>query len=104
MMAVGNLLADTKPAMVVQVVQTDDSDAYGPALDDLIDNVIARIRADHTFGCGTEGPIWQAGESGALDGTSGEPISVESDLPQRDKGNVIAFQAINFPVTEMIQA
>jgi hypothetical protein len=32
MMAFGTLLADTKPAMVVQVVQTDDSDAYVAAI------------------------------------------------------------------------
>ncbi len=32
MMAVGTLLADTKPALVVQVVQTDDSDAYVAAM------------------------------------------------------------------------
>ena len=32
MMAVGTLLADTKPALVVQVVQTDDSDAYVAAI------------------------------------------------------------------------
>jgi len=31
-MAVGTLLADTKPALVVQVVQTDDSDAYVDAI------------------------------------------------------------------------
>ena len=32
MMAVGTLLADTKPALVVQLVQTDDSDAYVAAM------------------------------------------------------------------------
>ena len=32
MMAVGTLLADTAPALVVQVVQTDDSDAYVEAI------------------------------------------------------------------------
>jgi uncharacterized protein (DUF1330 family) len=32
MMAVGTLLADTAPAFVVQVVQTDDSDAYVQAI------------------------------------------------------------------------
>jgi uncharacterized protein (DUF1330 family) len=32
MMAVGTLLADTAPALVVQVVQTDDSDAYVQAI------------------------------------------------------------------------
>ena len=32
MMAVGTLLADTKPALVVQLVQTDDSDAYVAAI------------------------------------------------------------------------
>lgn len=42
MMAVGTLLADTKPAMVVQVVQTDDSDAYVAAITKV--NALAKAR------------------------------------------------------------
>jgi hypothetical protein len=42
MMAVGTLLADTKPTMVVQVVQTDDSDAYVAAITKV--NALAKAR------------------------------------------------------------
>lgn len=42
-MAVGTLLADTQPAMVVQVVQTDDSDGYVAAITKV--NALIKARA-----------------------------------------------------------
>ena len=71
MMAVGTLLADPKPAFVVQVVQTDDSDAYVGA----ITKVNALIKA--RTGIEKLRHVWM----GELAGENSHGIFVVSEFP-----------------------
>ena len=69
-------------------------DGWADAYDYLIDNVMARIRQDRTFGSGTGGPIWQAGEGH-------QDLKLQTDLPKVDDGQVVVWSAVEFEVVEM---
>jgi uncharacterized protein (DUF1330 family) len=71
MMAVGSLLADTKPALVVQVVQTDDSDAYVEAITKV--NALVKTRT----GIEKLRHVWM----GDLAGDNSHGIFVVSEFP-----------------------
>lgn len=71
------------------------TDGWTDAFDGLIDDLVTRIRADRTFGCGTSGPIWQVGEGE-------QDVRVQVDAPHEDSGQVVVWAALEFEVTEMV--
>jgi uncharacterized protein (DUF1330 family) len=87
MMAVGTLLADPKPAFVVQVVQTDDSDAYVGA----ITKVNALIKA--RTGIEKLRHVWM----GELAGENSHGIFVVSEFPSAAAIYAIQDKLKNYP-------
>jgi len=83
-------------------VESDQSEWVGP-LDQLIEDVANRIRADRTAGTapagGTGGVIWQFGEG---DGMDSPDIRIVRDLPEQDNGVLHNWQRVEFTVVEMI--
>ena len=75
------------------VAGTDES-AYVTQLDQLLDDVVARLRSDRTLG----GAVWQAGENP-------NDVKITRDLPKR-MGNtaILAWQVVEFDVVEMVAA
>jgi hypothetical protein len=70
-------------------------DEWVDGLDDIIDNLKARIRADPHMGTGPDGVIWSAAQhDGAL--------SISRDLPRRDGGFVRSWNVLQFRVTENV--
>lgn len=78
-----------------------DADMYVGFLDELIDSVKDRVRADRTFGCGVGGPIWQAGEG---DGENTPDLRVQRDLPRLRAGVIQSWQVVEFTVQEVVFA
>lgn len=78
-----------------------DADWYVSFLDQLIDDVKDRIRADRTFGCGTDGPVWQAAEG---DGVNTPDLRVQRDLPRLKGGMVQSWQVVEFTLDEVVFA
>lgn len=74
-----------------------DTDVWVDGLDQILDDLRLGIQADPTLGCGSAGPIFQAGQ-GAND------LSITRDLPRRLPDKVLSWQLINLTVTEIIQA
>jgi len=84
--------------------------AYRRALNTLLDGMRTRLRQDRTMGTApgvdglggidiaTTGSILQAGEG---DGSGGEDIIVERDLPRKDVGILWSWNSFNFQVVEM---
>jgi len=71
-------------------------------LDTILDGTIARIQNDPTFGCGTNGPIFDAGQ-----GYNGSAhIRVQRDLPVQPPGGgkVFSWNRIAIDVLEIITA
>lgn len=65
-------------------------------LDQRVDTLKARLRADHNFGDVSGRLVWQGAEP-AIDATFGEPLT-------NDYGAVESWAQITFIVTQMIQA
>jgi hypothetical protein len=74
-----------------------DKVVWVDALDDLLDAIVGRIRADPTLGTGAGGVVWAAGETE-------NGIEVASDLPQTHNGVVLAWNRVDFKVREIVQA
>jgi hypothetical protein len=64
--------------------------------DTLVDNIKARLRADHRFGDTTGTLVWQGAEP-AIDTLYGEPVTSDNAATE-------TFAELRFDVTEMIQA
>ncbi|QAY16123.1 hypothetical protein SEA_SONALI_10 [Arthrobacter phage Sonali] len=79
--------------------QPDDKDSWVDGLDELLDALKARVRADPTLGTGPGGVIWQAGEGGHM---GGPDLEVQRDLPKLHHGKVLSWNALQFKVTEMV--
>lgn len=73
-------------------------DEWVDGLDELIDNIKARIRADRTLGTGGN-PVWQAGEGDPFGG--GTDITVQRDMPKMLKGKVLCWTSVEFHAVEM---
>ena|SRR5438067_9532570 len=72
-----------------------NNDDYVTGLDALLDTIVHKIRADPSLGCGSNGPIWQAG-------IHDEDNNVVSDLPQRDSGKVWSISFVKFKAIEIV--
>lgn len=86
-------------SVILQVYQHSlerDSEAAMAAFDTLIDNIKARLRADHNFGDTSGTLVWQGAEP-EINVTYGEPAT-------NDGAATETFAEIQFTVTEMIQA
>lgn len=70
-------------------------DSWVDGLDQLIDTLKARLRADPTMGTGENGVIWQAGQN---DGD----LAIQRDLPKLHHGKVISWNMLQLQVTEML--
>lgn len=71
-------------------------DAWVDGLDDLIDALKTRLRADPHLGTGPTGVVQSAAqENGAL--------SIARDLPKQDNGVVRSWNVLTFKVTEIIR-
>lgn len=79
--------------------QPDDKDSWVDGLDELLDALKARVRADPTLGTGEGGVVWQAGEGGL---PGGPDLEVQRDLPKLNNGKVLSWNALQFKVTEMV--
>lgn len=76
---------DTPPTM----------DSWVDGLDDLLDALVTKIRADPTLGCGPVGPVWQGG-------TENMDLQIQRNMPVRDGGKVWSVNYVMFKVTEII--
>jgi hypothetical protein len=83
------------------IPQGSDATEWTVWIDQIIDAVKDRIRADRTFGCEDKGPIWQAGDGSSINSPD---ISVQRDLPRLTAGKVQSWQVVEFTVTEAIIA
>lgn len=64
--------------------------------DDVVDNIKARLRSDHTFGDPSGNLVWQGAEP-VIQARYGEPSTEKEGVTE-------IFAEIQFPVTQMIQA
>lgn len=74
-------------------------DVWVDGLDQLLDNVVTKIRSDRAFGCGANGPIFEAGNQD-------QGIQISQDLPHWDTGGgkVRNWVRVEFKVTEIVPA
>lgn len=70
-------------------------DTWVDGLDDLLDAVVERLRADPALGCNGQGPIFQAG-------TQNMDIQIQRNMPVKDNGKVWSINYVMFKVTEII--
>ena len=77
----------------------DGPDAWVDGLDALLENIKVRARADRTWGTGSTGVIWQAGEG---DEGASDDIRVTRDLPKRSSSKVESWQVVEFTVISNI--
>jgi len=75
-----------------------EEDAWCGPLDDILDGVKARLRADPN--CGMPSVIWQAG----LDKSGNPNITIQRDLPRRLAGKVLSWNVVEFTVDEIVTA
>ena len=76
---------------------TGDKDGWVTGQHQLIDNIVARIEADPTFGTGPGGVIFEAGnQDGGLKVGKGQPVLDPSG------GKVMAWCHVEFTVTEIV--
>jgi hypothetical protein len=73
----------------------DGKDSWVDGLDDLLDALKARLRADPTMGTGAGGVVWQAGQDDS-------DLSIARDLPKLNHGKVLSWNAMQLRVTEML--
>lgn len=64
--------------------------------DDVVDNIKARLRSDHTFGDPSGNLVWQGAEP-VIQARYGEPSTEKEGVTE-------IFAEIQFPVTQMVQA
>jgi len=76
---------------------TSEADGWTAPFDGLIDDICTRMRADRTFGCGPSGPVWQGAEGM-------DDLRVLTDLPSLDDGQLVVWAALEFEITEMLNA
>lgn len=103
--AVGQKSVDYSIALIVlyQFLIPDDlasgvdTDVWVDGLDQILDDLRAGIEADPTLGCGSAGPVFEAGQ-GPND------LSIARDLPRRLPDKVLSWQLIRLTVTEIITA
>lgn len=70
-------------------------DAWVDGLDDVLDALKARLRADPHLGTGPTGVVWSAAQhDGAL--------AISRDLPKKDSGVVRSWNVLQFQVTENV--
>lgn len=88
-------------ALVVQYQYTipldagEELDTWSDGLDELLDAIVLKLRADPSLGCGSAGPIWQAG-IGDMD------IVIQSEMPIRDAGKIWAITYVMFKAVEIV--
>jgi hypothetical protein len=70
-------------------------DAWVDGLDDLLDALKARLRADPHLGTGPTGVVWSAAQH---DNT----LTISRDLPKKDGGVVRSWNVLQFQVTENV--
>ncbi len=70
-------------------------DDWVDGLDDVIDALKARLRADPHLGTGANGVVWSAAQG---DNT----LSISRDLPRKDGGYVRSWNVLQFAVTENV--
>lgn len=73
----------------------ESPDDWVDGLDDVIDALKARLRADPHLGTGPDGVIW----SGAQEAHT---LAISRDLPRKDAGFVRSWNVLQFKVTENI--
>jgi len=75
-----------------------EPDVWVTHLDDLIEGIIARIRADQTLGSGEQGVVFQAGENSP-------DIILDQDLPRTDSSGaeLTSWNLLKFTVTEIVR-
>lgn len=76
---------------------TVDADDWVNPLDDLLEGIKARLRADPTMGTGAGGVVFEAAQD------SGD-LNIVRDLPRRDFGKVWSWQVVEFTATAIVQA
>lgn len=72
-------------------------DTWVDGLDAVLDAIVAKLRADPSLGCGSAGPVWQAG-------IQDMDIAIQRELPIRDGGKVWSVNYVMFKVTEIVTA
>ena len=85
---------------MISGAEAGDVTAWVDPYETIIDNLVARIEQDRTFGGGATGPIWQAGE-GDPNGAPAD-IRLASDLPTVDSGQAEVWSRIELTVVEMV--
>ena len=79
------------------IIPTDEAspDLWVVGLDQLIDALKARIRADPHLGTGPNGVVWSAGQDQ-------NAIAISRDLPKVDDGVVRSWNVLEFKVLENV--
>lgn len=72
-------------------------DGWSDGLDDLLDAIVLKLRADRTLGTGPGGVVWQAGINDA-------DVEVERDMPVKNNGKIWCQSFVTFRVQEITQA
>lgn len=73
----------------------ESPDNWVDGLDDVIDALKARLRADPHLGTGSTGVVWSAAQEYGT-------LSISRDLPRKDGGYVRSWNVLQFKVTENI--
>jgi hypothetical protein len=87
--------------LMLYVVGTDpQAQTTDAAADELVDAIVDRVQGDRQLGCGSNGPVWQAGE-----GDEGSPdLLVQVWLPRPlSQGATVVFALVRFTVIEYVQ-
>ncbi len=74
---------------------TADMDGWVDGLDAVLDAVVLKLRSDPALGCGSNGPVWQAGIED-LD------IEIQRELPVRDGGKIWSINYVMFKTVEIV--
>jgi len=74
------------------------TDIWSVGQKQLVDDVVSRIRSDPAFGCGADGPIFEAGNQDA-------GIRTQFDMPVNiGPGYIVCWTSTEFKVTEIVAA
>lgn len=87
-------------ALVVEyqyTIQTTNPtfDGWVDGLDQLLDDIVLKLRQDPTLGCGGDGPVWQAG-------TENMDLVIQRQLPVRNAGKIWSTNFVMFKVNEIV--
>lgn len=80
----------------------NQTDGWVDPFDNLMDALKVRLRADRTLGCGSEGPVWQAGEGDGEGESDDVRVLVDDAQVDEDSGQVVVWAALEFTVVEML--